>query len=324
MTVWDDQHPKPAGGDDYERSLVRWMTEDSDKQIAALRPTNAESLAKYREVVGGAVDVLVGCGLPPADAISLLRARRDDRGSFVEIAGLVRNSPQGEEVPVVLLRPKKWNRQVVIWAHERGKQGLYDTDGSPAPQVRRLLDSGAAVACPDLLDQGELLADGQPLAAAPPHARDFAGFTYGYNSPLLAERAHDILSVIAYCRHHERPRPQKLCVVALGGAGPWAAAALAQAPGEVDRAAIDTAGFRFRNLKSITDINLLPGAVKYGDLPGILALCAPAELWLAGEGGQAPDVVAAAYKAAGLPARLHAIDVPDDKKAASAVDWLLR
>ncbi len=35
MSVWDAHHPKPAGGDDYERSLLRWITEDSERQLAA-------------------------------------------------------------------------------------------------------------------------------------------------------------------------------------------------------------------------------------------------------------------------------------------------
>ncbi|MCL4195600.1 MAG: acetylxylan esterase, partial [Thermoguttaceae bacterium] len=52
LTVWDAEHPKPAGGDDYERSLVRWITEDSARQMAALAPRDAASLDRYREVVG--------------------------------------------------------------------------------------------------------------------------------------------------------------------------------------------------------------------------------------------------------------------------------
>ena len=66
----------------------------------------------------------------------------------------------------------------------------------------------------------------------------------------------------------------------LGGRGAWP-----QARGGVDRAAIDTAGFRFANLKSVWDVNLLPGVVKYGDLPGLLSL-AGADQALAGRRGE--------------------------------------
>ena len=37
-------------------------------------------------------------------------------------------------------------------------------------------------------------------------------------------------------------------------------------------------GFRFGDITEIRDVNLLPGAVKYGDVPALLALCAPTPL----------------------------------------------
>ncbi len=52
---------------------------------------------------------------------------------------------------------------------------------------------------------------------------------------------------------------------------------------------------------SFRDPDFLPGALKYGDLPAILALSAPHVLWIAGEGDKVPDLVAAAYASAGKP-----------------------
>ena len=110
----------------------------------------------------------------------------------------------------------------------------------------------------------------------------------------------------------------------MGGAGPWAAAAAAVAPDALQRTAIDTAGFRFAKLKTVRDVNFLPGVVKYGDLPALLALAAPQSLWLAGEGSTIPPLVAAAYRAAGKADALTAFDGPAEKKEAAAVDWLLK
>ncbi len=110
-------------------------------------------------------------------------------------------------------------------------------------------------------------------------------------------------------------------LLALRGTAPWAAAALAQAPGAVDRAAIDTAGFRFANIRSLWDVNLLPGVVKYGDLPGLLSLAAPSRLWLAGEGSEVPAIIAASYRAAGEGSATAAV-VPLADQLAAAVDWL--
>ena len=134
--------------------------------------------------------------------------------------------------------------------------------------------------------QGEFLADGKPLTSAR-HAEnnqeEFVCYSLGYNDSIAMQRAHDVLTLIAFARSAQ-PSPSQVCLLATDGAGPWAAAALAQAPGSVERAALDTAGFRFTGLKSTFDVNFVPGVAKYGDLPGLLSLAAPTDLWLAGEG----------------------------------------
>jgi hypothetical protein len=112
-------------------------------------------------------------------------------------------------------------------------------------------------------------------------------------------------------------------LVGVEGAGPWAAAARAQAGAAVGRAVVDTQGFRFRNLTSYRDLNFLPGAVKYGDLPGLLALSAPHKLWLAGEEGEVPAIVSAAYKAAGRADHVVSFSGDRGDAARAAVKWLL-
>ncbi len=64
-------------------------------------------------------------------------------------------------------------------------------------------------------------------------------------------------------------------------------------------AVIDTAGFRFVELKSWKDPQFLPGAVRYGDLPGLLALNAPEALCILGEGKTVPELTARIYKIRG-------------------------
>ncbi len=113
-------------------------------------------------------------------------------------------------------------------------------------------------------------------------------------------------------------------LLALDGAGPWAAAARAQSADAVVRAAIDTAGFRFGKLASMSDVSFLPGGAKYGDLPGMLALGTPGELWLAGEGDEVPRLVQAAYDAAGAGDKVTPYGGSDDAKAAAAIEWLSR
>ena len=237
----------------------------------------------------------------------------------------MRYKPRGEELPIIFFHPNQWNGRVVIWAHERGKAGLMADDGQPIAEIRKLLAAGTSVVAPDLLFQGEFLADGQPLAAARrvDNPREFAGYTWGYNQTLCAQRASDLLTILSFVRNYQPHRPSKVYLLATTGAAPWAAAALAQAKGGFDRAAIDTAGFRFVGLKSAFDVNFLPGVVKYGDLPSLLALAAPTELWLAGEGADGPELVRTVYRAAAAPA-VTAFSGPAESRSAAAVEWLMR
>jgi catechol 2,3-dioxygenase-like lactoylglutathione lyase family enzyme len=150
----------------------------------------------------------------------------------------------------------------------------------------------------------------------------FAGWTYCYNMPAVARRVHDILAVMAWFRG-ERPRGVPIDLVGLGQAGPWAGLALAQADGAVARAAIDTRGFRFGALTDVYDIDFLPGAARYGDLPGAIALAAPTPLWLASEGPACPAVIDAAYRAAGQPNRVQLARKEIGSIEEAAVAWLI-
>ena len=139
--------------------------------------------------------------------------------------------------------------------------------------------------------------------------------------PAMAERWFSPLADWLCAR---RAAADGCLLVGLNGAGHWVAAARAQAGEAVDRAVVDTAGFRFANLTAFDDPAFLPGGAKYLDLPGILALSAPGELWLAGEGADAPAVVAAAYRAAGSPEKLTVFDGEPSRRQSAALAWLMR
>jgi hypothetical protein len=324
MTVWNEQHPKPEAGPDVERAVLRWWREDARKQLAALRPTDKQSLRRFREVVGGGIDVVIGRGLPAADDVQYEEKSKNDEGHHVQSLGLLRNKPHGEESPIVIFRPRDWRRRVVIWLHESGKAGLFQGDGRPKSGIDQLISHGAVVVGADLLCQGEFLVDGKPVERTRrvKNPREAAAYTFGYNHSLFARRVHDVLSVIAFVRSREWD-PDAVYLVGLGRAGHWAAAACAQARGAVNGAVIDTSGFRFGKLTDIHHPDFLPGGAKYGDLPGMLAAAAPVGLWLAGEGEQAPAIVSAAYEAAAASERLKVFDGEPGKKKAAAVRWLL-
>jgi hypothetical protein len=227
-------------------------------------------------------------------------------------------------LPVIFLYPKKWNAQTVIWIDEGGKSGLLNANGSPKLEIQKLLASGAAVAGIDLLFQGEFLEDGQPVTKTRrvKNAREAAAYTFGYNYTLFAQRVQDILTLVSYVRGSER-KTERLDLVGLGGTGPLVAAARAQARDSIDRAVIDTGGFRFGKVQEIQSVSFLPGGAKYGDLPGLLSLGAPKPLWLAGEGSDAPELVRNSYQAAGAASNLQVFKGSPEQTREAALGWLM-
>lgn len=320
LSVWDDSHPAPPSGPEFERKLLRQLSEDTGNHLSQTQ----RSIEDFRRVFGGAMDIVIGRNLHEVGEVELDMHQKNDRGDYLEMTGLLNNRSHSEQLPVVFLYPKEWNKRTVIWIDESGKAGLFNKNGSPNSEVRRLINSGISVAGVDLLYQGEFLADGKPITRTRrvENTREFAGYTFGYNDTLFARRVHDILTVIQFVRNNERESTE-IDLVGLSGTGPLVAAARAQARGTVDRAAVDTGGFRFGKVLDIHSINFLPGGAKYGDVPGMLALGAPGTLWLAGEGDNVPELINSMYNKAGASGDLTSSDATPGKFRSAAVEWLL-
>lgn len=319
LSVWDQAHPKPESGPEFERKLLRYVTQVDEKQ---LQPA-VNSLAQYREVVGGAVDILIGRNLSEVGVVEFKELKRAQQGDYEEVAGLLQNQARHEALPVIVLHPKQAKNRTVIWVDEAGKAGLFDGE-KPSTEIQKLLQAGTTVIGVDLLMQGDFLADGKPVTQTRrvKNPREFAGYTFGYNHALFAQRVHDILTVVKYARSLEKNT--HLALAGLGGAGPWVVAAVAQARDAVNSAAVETGGFRFGKILDLHDVNFLPGGAKYRDMPGMIALCAPVRLWLAGEGAAAPEVAQAIYAKADAAANLSTFNGDRSQTRAAALDWLLK
>jgi dienelactone hydrolase len=320
LSVWDSGHPAPPSGPEFERALLRRLTRDAQEQLDRA----AQSVETFQKVVGGGVDIVIGRNLDEVGSVEMDMTEKTDRGQFLQMSGLLRNRAHGEELPVVFLHPKEWKGRTVIWIDEAGKSGLFDETGAPRGEVRRLLAAGVSVVGVDLLFQGEFLPSGKPVLQTRwvDNPREAAGYTFGYNHSLFAQRVHDVLSLIRYVRDNERASTV-IDLVGLKGAGPWVAAARARAGRSIDRAVVDTGGFRFGNVRDLRSPDFLPGAAKFGDLPGMLALGAPGKLWLAGEGEEAPELTATIYENAGNGQTLEVYKGEAAATASSAVRWLL-
>ncbi len=336
LSVWDAEHPKPKGGPEFERSLLKWMTEDSERQIATVKPTDENSLADFRKVVASAFEVLVGSRRSKTDRPEWHQTMTSERPGFDLVAGLVEQPLDGSEsqkrsLPVVCLRPKSYsglpikrNARIVIWADGGGKDALF-SNSELRPGLKRLLDADVEVIGIDLLYQGEFLSKDSSTVKNRRvlSSRDYAGFTFAYNHPLFSQRVQDLIASITTVKRVLWPS-ERLFLVGTNGAGPIVAAASAQAGTGIERVAIDTRGFRFANLMSIDDPDFLPGAAKYGDLPAMLALSAPNDLWITGESPNRMELPRAAYHAAGAEHHLTIDSGPSASSESRLVEWLLR
>jgi hypothetical protein len=212
------------------------------------------------------------------------------------------------------LAPPGAKASVLIWVHPEGKSNLFEA-GELHPLARSLLRRGIAILAPDVFRTGEFGSATQQEVD-----KKFAGFTYGYNRPLLANRVRDILTAIAFAQ--KKMKPDAIDLVGFEKAGPWALIARSLCADAVRRTVVDANQFDFDQVASTDDEMMLPGALKYGGLPTAAALAAPFELFIHNTGPTFREVAAQAYRAAGAANHLtlSSEKIGQEKIA----DWLLQ
>jgi len=315
MTVWDSEHPEPPHGEDFERQFLANLTVATRQQMASLIPDSPEEWREYSRIVGGAYDVMIGRELPQPDDLSIEVSRELNENGCTARYVLVKQKSRNETVPVLALIPPSPRPVAVIWVDPNGKQGILTENGEPIPIVRRMLDHKLMVVTADLFGQGETTPDGKSISHQRLVRDDYAGYTFGYNPPLFAQRVHDLLKVVGFTRSSLVPDGQ-LVVIGLKGSAHWVAGTLAQARDMINLGIVDTGGFRFQSVNAFDDPNFFPGTAKYLDLPGLLSLAAPGKLWLAGEDEEGTALLRRVYRAAGAEGQLrtwHALSTDPDE-----------
>ena len=320
-TVFDTEHPAPEKTEAAEVALLHSLDAASQKQIAALAPHDAASLKEFRRVIGGGFEAMIGRTMPAAGTIDFEKSDEISRSGFTEFTGVLKLKTHGEELPTVYLLPPNWNRQAVLWFDLQGKSAVFKAPGEPADAIAKLLKAGFGIGSVDLYLTGDFTDDHKPVSQMPvvKNPREFAGFTLGYNHPLFAQRVHDVLTALSSTKSHPE-MPTKIHLVGVNGAGIITATAAALAGAAVTSVAVDTQGFRFVSITEIRDVNLLPGAVKYGDVPAILALCTPVKLAVAGETEASTAVTRSAYSADSGSVSF----LPKSDNASALADWVLK
>lgn len=264
LTVWDKDHPAPAGGPDFEAKLLRDMDEDSRQQVKKL--TAAELLVAWRSLIGRSYE--------KAGEVEWVANRKIDKGDYFVISGLFKNLTYHEEIPAIFFYPKNYKGDVHIDLNKEGKAVFASDAESAKESLKDYLAAGVAVAAIDLFGQGESSVPGATngpvrLVANP---RQAPAYTFGYNRTAFARRVHDVLSVVHHIRTDKSHPVNSVELGASAGAEHYAAAALALAGGAIDKSLVAVTDFRFASVVDYKSPDFLPGAIKYGDIPGLQAV----------------------------------------------------
>jgi dienelactone hydrolase len=315
LSVYDEAHPRPVDSVDAAR-LRQYMTEQSDKQVEALRPTDEKGLAEYRRIFGAALRAMIHDDLPQGDQVEEVQKEdEEEHDGYTSRRLVLSRKGQNERIPAVALWSPEFDGTAVVWIHPRGRASLFQ-DGKLVAAAKKILDGKSAILAVDVFGTGDLSLD-KPFAVDP----KYAGFTFGYNRTLLAERVHDILTAVAYAKNHDQVRTVHL--LGFEKAGPWALLARGLCGDAVARTTADLNDFRFDKVRTTSDEMMLPGGLKYGGLPALAALAAPGELYVHNHRGNGSGQwLKAVYEAAGAKDKLQgSSEKGTDEKV---VAWLLR
>ncbi|MDX1962559.1 MAG: acetylxylan esterase [Pirellulales bacterium] len=344
MTVWSGTHKRPLPSVEHEVDLLRvWRERDEQLLRPLLDVRDKNAWLRFKQELGGAWRVLLNLQPNESHVKAVIKPTWTEisrtpgvlvtlRGEIESLAGtsVEKTSPdKTRRTSVTRLQPPRVER-VVVYATPRAWDAAEHEQ-----RLAELLHANCEVWIPDYAERAAQAAAGETFRQRRvPQDRDYAGYTFGYNPPLLAQRSGELASVITAANQEHAQLPIILWCEPL--AAPAGLAARAIAREQLSASVIETGGFRFNALADFDHADFLPGDVKYGDVPVLAALGAPSALWLVEEPavGDNPantppranewQITRAAYKAQDRAKFLRIELLPDNaKQAATAVlDWM--
>lgn len=311
LSVFDDAHPRPSNAMDAA-SLEKSLIDRVKAQADALRPSDAASLKKYREVVTPALRHMLATNLPASDAVAAEKKDQSTAGP-IKIEQLVlsrRNSP--ERVPTVCMIPPNAGDTATIILFPQGRSSLMK-DGAPDDRLNAFFAKGHTIISSDIFMSGDL----RPPVLPPTPKIEFID---GYNRTTLANRVHDILTTIAFA--HSRQGIKNVNLVGIGANGVPCLLARAIAGSAVARLAASYNGFDFDQVTEASDDNYLPSGMRFGGFWALAALGAPGEtIVLNSSDAQAPAWLTGVYGAAGAADKIRFESMPQVEQV---IEWLVR
>lgn len=280
LTVFDDQHPRPPGGIEFEVQLMRQWARDIQQQMVPVATTGAnarsEINARRNQWISDFVDMAIGPVGPESDRA--LRMAQAHEPAAAQNAPIVRvdfqlTNDRGEIVNVVGLGPKdnltkaekRMEREACLWIGDDGSRAFHP-EHPDHQAVQSILATGAAVYVVD----HSFWPGGNAPAKVVSNDRDFAGYTFGYNSPIPAARAQDLCGLILTRERLPFGSPQNLVCTNASSLGTALLTAV-RCQTSLRTIMLDTKSKRLADVNSIRSAALLPGAARLGDVPAFLA-----------------------------------------------------
>lgn len=259
LTVWDDSHPKPSAGLEFERDLTsRWaaMIDESFRIDQDDSPEVADAKRKL---------LLEGWRVLCSHAVDL--AKHFDIQVSDDGATIVSLDASRQALPLETMSTAGNDSTTVdLLVREHGLSAALSANSTSIP---------ASIL--DVVDPIGSNADKQPLVSNP---RPAAAYTYGYNAPRIQRKLAVVVGTIE-ALHKRTEKPVRVIV------SPddlyFAAAASLLLPREtlsqvVVLGSIEQSRRKFASVDSIVHNDFLPNSLRYQDLEGLLSLLDPTRI----------------------------------------------
>jgi len=314
LSVFDDDHPLPKNSkspDELRQQMIDYLK----RQNAAMMALAENDLPKYREQMNPVLEVLLDEGLSAKEETVESLGKKKWPKKYALVGGFLTRKQHNDVIPIIAISPVIPSRGTVVWFDQQGKSHLFDDNGTLKQEIENLVDSGFTVIAADLFLTGE--SSHPDWKEGMPVDETYSGYTFGYNKTTIAQRVHDILTVVSKFKAAE-----EVYVVGTGDAGLWTLLAGTLMEDAVDTMIVNLNGFSFANITETSDPNYLPGALRYGDVGGLGLLATPRRLEI---GGVAENSKTAQLLKLGTPARNGKLRIESDNiSRKQIVDLILK
>lgn len=299
--------------DVIENDLIQMQKQQVEQLLS---PENSAQWQASKTLLSTAHRVRSGAVEPVA---SDLISRQSDTNLFSPNIQLIKSTVgrknKGDAIPVVELRPDRYNGSSVVYVTAQGITGMIGTDGELKPIIREAIRSGSSVIAFDPLFLG-LNADPKGSSTNRPSTAHFDC----YNPTLGQDHAQDLATVIAFAK--SRPDTQRVHLAGLDGGGKLALWV---------RPILSGIGRTLVNLNGESESGETPHQLKFvgwnqaGGLQGAAALSATGPLWITSftPAELNRSQIERIYQLEGTSSQLKLTDATSKPTDAELVKWLI-